>query len=89
MRYRMSHLLGFVFVAALVFAVIRHPESLWALVVPLIGGCCVVLPVLGTIELFSGRESATPQVGWGSGCLVVGIAIAGMVVAVILLSLIV
>jgi hypothetical protein len=57
MRFHTTHLLGVVVIAALVFGIMRHPESLFAVLVPLAGGICVVLPVLGTLELLTPREA--------------------------------
>ncbi len=75
--------MGLVLVAALVFAVIRHPETLLAAVIPLIGGVCVVLPVLGTIELLTPRSELKPQIGWGGSLAVVAIALLGSFIAIV------
>lgn len=87
----MTHLMGLVVVAALVFAVSRHPETLVAAVVPLLGGVCVVLPVLGTVELLTPRLELNPQIGWCGTLVVVAVALLGSVaagaVALILLTL--
>ena len=73
--------MGLVLVSALVFAVIRHPESLIAAVVPLIGGVFVVLPVLGTVELLTPRSELNPQIGWCGSLIVAGVALLGSVAA--------
>jgi hypothetical protein len=90
MRFHTTHLMGLVVVAALVFAVIRHPESLIAAVVPLIGGVFVVVPVLGLVELLTPRSEVEPRIGWGGAVLVTIVALVGsmaaMVVGLILLS---
>ena len=83
MRFHTTHLMGLVLVAALVFAVIRHPETLIAAVVPLIGGVFVVLPVLGTVELLTPRSELKPQVGWGGSLLVVAVALIGSCAAIV------
>jgi hypothetical protein len=83
--------MGLVLVSALVFGVIRHPDTLLAGLVPLIGGVCVVLPVLGTIELLTPPSELKPRFGWGGSLLVVAIALVGcvaaMVVGLVVLSL--
>lgn len=81
MRFHTTHLMGLVLVAALVFAIIRHPDTLLAGLVPLIGGVCVVLPVLGTIELFTPRSELKPQIGWGGSLVVITVALFGCVAA--------
>lgn len=82
--------MGLVLVAALVFGLIRHPETLRAAVVPLIGGLFVVLPVLGTIELLTPRSELNPQIGWGGSLVVVAVAMLGtfavVVVGLVLLT---
>jgi hypothetical protein len=88
MRFHTRHLMGFVIAAAFVFALIRHPQALWAVIIPLIGGLFVVLPVLGTAELLASRDSPTPDIGWGSGCLVLFVAAIGIVLALACLLLV-
>jgi len=83
MRFHTTHLMGLVLVAALVFAVIRHPESLIAAVVPLIGGVFVVLPVLGIVELLTPRSEVEPRIGWGGSVIVAGVALLGSIAAMI------
>jgi hypothetical protein len=85
MRFRTAHLLMFVFMAAFVCTLCRHPEALWAVVVPMIGGIFVVLPVLGTVELLGGRDSFRPQPGWGGVCLSCFIGAVGSVCAIVVL----
>jgi hypothetical protein len=75
--------MGLVVVAALVFAVIRHPESLIAAIVPLIGGVFVVLPVLGLVELLTPRSELESQIGWGGAVLVAIVALVGSIAALI------
>ena len=75
--------MGLVLVAALVFAVIRHPETLVAAVVPLIGGVFVVLPVLCTVELLTPRSEVAPRIGWPGTLLVAAVALLGMVAAIV------
>lgn len=83
MRFHTTHLMGLVVVAALVFAVIRHPESLIAAIVPLIGGVFVVLPVLGLVELLTPRSELESQIGWGGAVLVAIVALVGSIAALI------
>ena len=85
MRFHTAHLMMFVIVASFVFALCRHPESLWALVLPLIGGIFVVLPVLGTAELLGGRDSYRPQLSWAAVGLICLIGTIGSVCAIVVL----
>jgi hypothetical protein len=85
MRFHTAHLLMFVIAAAFVLALCRHPEALWAVYVPMIGGFFVVLPVLGTVELLSGRNSYRPQLGWAGVCLICFIGTVGSVCAIVVL----
>ena len=87
MRFHTTHLLAMVLIAAFVFAVIRQPEAWWAIIIPLIGGVFVVLPVLGTAELLTGRDSPVPQLGWSGGCVVCLVGAIGSVLAITVLSL--
>ena len=76
-------MMGLVALAALVFGLIRHPDTLLAGVVPLIGGVCVVLPVLGTIEFLTPRSELKPQIGWGGSLAVIAVALFGCVAAIV------
>ncbi len=84
MRYHTSHLIGAVVLAAVACAIMRYPQSLVAVLVPLVGGMLVVLPVLGTIELLSSRVDPMPRIGWGATFVVLLVAVAGSVAAIVL-----
>jgi drug/metabolite transporter superfamily protein YnfA len=86
LRFHTTHLLGLVVLAAFTLALFRHPEALWAAVVPCIGGVFVVLPVLGLVELFADTDSSTPNVSWGGGCLVCLVGAIGIVLAIAFLA---
>jgi hypothetical protein len=86
MRFHMSHLLLFVIAAGFLFALVRHPEALWAGAVALAGGLLVVAPVLGTAELLANRDSATPDVSWLGVCLLIVIGSIGSLLALALLA---
>lgn len=85
-RFYTTHLLTAVVISAFAFALVRHPESLWAIIVPLIGGVFVVLPVLGTVEILTGRDPYKEQLGWSAICLICFIGTIGAILAVIVLS---
>ena len=75
--------MGLVLVAAIVFSLIRHPEALRAVIVPLFGGLFVVLPVLGTIELSTPRSQLKPQPGWAVASAAIVVAVLGSIAAVV------
>ena len=77
-RFSVTQLIILVATAAFVFAILRHPESLWAAIVPLAGGLFVVLPVLGTAELLTTSESAWPELGWAGTAAVILVAFLGL-----------
>ncbi len=87
MRFYTTHLLGLVVVAAFVFGLTRHPEALRAALVPLAAGVFVVLPVLGTLELFTPRSATRPEVNWRGVVAASVVAIVGVVLSIVAIAL--
>ena len=81
MRFYTTHLMGLVLVVALILGVVRHPETLWAAAVPLAAGVFVVLPVLGTAELFMPRSSARDELSWRGAIAATVVGLIGSVIA--------
>jgi uncharacterized membrane protein len=86
MRFHTTHLLGLIVFVAAVLGIIRHPEALWAGIVPLVGGLCVVVPVLATAEFFMSRSTQRADVNWGGTLAAACIAMAGSVIAVVVMA---
>ena len=82
MRFHTSHLMLLVAIVAGVCAVIKRPDTLVAVLVPLVGGLFVVLPVLGTLELLTSRNAIMPNPGWPGTLLVILVGLAGCVAVV-------
>ena len=83
MRFHTTHLMLFVATVAVVCAVTTQPDLLAAVLVPLIGGLCVVLPVLGTIELLTPRCAILPNPGWRGTLLVIFVGFVGCLLAAV------
>jgi hypothetical protein len=63
----------------------RHPETLWAAGVPLVGGVFVVMPMLGVVEWLTPPSSSRSEVGWGAAIAGTFVALAGAMLGVIVL----
>ena len=83
LRFHTTHLLGFVVAAAVVFAVIRHPETLRGAFVAMIAGVFIVLPVLATVEALTPRSAIRPQVGWRGVFVAMLVCFAGIAAALV------
>ena len=86
MRFHTTHLMGFIAVVALILGVVRHPDTLWAAVVPLVGGVFVVLPVLGTAELFTPRSSSRAEIGWPGAIAAAAVGVVGAVLGLVVMA---
>jgi hypothetical protein len=54
--------------------------------VPLVGGLCVVVPVLAAAEFFMSRSTYWADVNWGGALAAAFIALAGSVIAVVVMA---
>ncbi len=66
---------------SLIFGLVRHPEALRVLIVPLTGGVFVVLPVLGVIEWMWPGSKKHPEIGLAGVSLIIAVALLGSFVA--------